>query len=80
MATPTELLDPPAVMSYSGLVDASTVEGQVDEAADWNGAIAAMLVGPRRDGPAAPRHPSADAPAKHLRQITRRRGAYSPVR
>jgi hypothetical protein len=30
-------------MSYGGLVDASTAEGQVDEEADWCGAVAALL-------------------------------------
>ena len=43
MAVPIDLLDPPAVMSYGGLVDPSTVEGQVDEEADWCGAVAALL-------------------------------------
>ena len=43
MAVPIDLLDPPAVMSYGGLVDASTAEGQVDEEADWCGAVAALL-------------------------------------
>jgi len=33
----------PARMSYGGLVDPSTVEGQVDEEADWCGAVAALL-------------------------------------
>ncbi len=80
MATPSDLLDPPAVMSYSGLVDASTAEGQVDEAADWKGAIAAMLVVSRRDPPVPPGGPSPWAPAQHLRQITRQRGESSPPR
>ena len=79
MAAPIDLLDPPSVMSYSGLVDASTAEGQVDEAADWNGAIAAMLAVPRRD-PAAPEVSPSAARPKHLHQITRRRGAYSQAR
>lgn len=51
MAVPIDLLDPPAVMSSGGLVDASTAEGQVDEEADWCGAVAALVtasVGPRR--------------------------------
>ncbi|HEY7927504.1 MAG: hypothetical protein ACHQ06_00905 [Candidatus Dormibacteria bacterium] len=43
MAVPIDLLDAPAVMSYGGLVDASTAEGQVDEEADWCGAVAALL-------------------------------------
>jgi hypothetical protein len=43
MATPIDLLDPTVVMAYSGLVDASTAKGQVDEADDWCGAVAAML-------------------------------------
>jgi hypothetical protein len=43
MAVPIDLLDPPAVMSCGGLVDASTAEGQVDEEADWCGAVAALL-------------------------------------
>ena len=43
MAVPIDLLDQPAVMSYGGLVDASTAEGQVDEEADWCGAVAALL-------------------------------------
>ena len=37
------LPDPSAVMSYGGLVDASTAGGQVDEEADWRGAVAALL-------------------------------------
>ena len=51
MAVPIDLLDPPAVMSSGGLVDASTAEGQVDEEADWCGAVAALVtasVAPRR--------------------------------
>ncbi|HEX4579294.1 MAG TPA: hypothetical protein VH498_04750 [Candidatus Dormibacteraeota bacterium] len=43
MAVPIDLLDPPALMSYGGLVDPSTAEGQVDEEADWCGAVAALL-------------------------------------
>ena len=43
MAVPIDLLDPPAVMSSGGLVDASTAEGQVDEEADWCGAVAALV-------------------------------------
>lgn len=78
MATPTDLLDPPAMMSYGGLVDQSTVGGQVDEEADWCGAVAALLtasvaldraeVGSDRDGRSAGR----------LAHITSRRGTYSP--
>jgi hypothetical protein len=51
MAVAIDLLDPPAVMSSGGLVDASTAEGQVDEEADWCGAIAALVTvsaAPRR--------------------------------
>jgi hypothetical protein len=44
MPAPTIDLDPAAVMSYGGLVDASTAEGQVDEEADWRGAIGALVV------------------------------------
>jgi hypothetical protein len=78
MAAPTDLLDPPTVMSYSGLVDASTAEGQVDEAADWRGAIAAMLVVPMRDRGAP--HRNDPPPATHLSHITGRKGAYPPAR
>jgi hypothetical protein len=43
MAAPIDLLDPPALFSYGGLVDAATAEGQVDEEADWCGAVAALV-------------------------------------
>jgi hypothetical protein len=43
MAAPTDIYDPSAVLSYGGLVDASTAAGQVDETDDWCGAVAAML-------------------------------------
>lgn len=79
MATPIDLLDPPAVMSYGGLVDASTAEGQVDEAADWPGAIAAMPVVHKADA-RAPSGRGDQKPPAHLGHITRRRGAYSPAR
>ena len=79
MAAPTDLLDPPAVMSYGGLVDASTAAGQTDGATDWGDALSRMLIVYEDDPPVpAPRggHPR---PA-HLTDITRRRGDYSPVR
>jgi hypothetical protein len=44
MPVPTIDLDPTEVISYGGLVDASTVAGQVDEEADWRGAIAALVL------------------------------------
>ena len=42
MATPIDLLDPPTVMSYAGLVDASTVDDRVDDVAGWCGASAVL--------------------------------------
>jgi hypothetical protein len=60
MATPIDLLDAPAMMSYGGLVDASTVEGHVDDVAGWCGAsavLAATLI--RAD--TATRHPRSEA-------------------
>ena len=78
MATPTDLLDRPAVMSYSGLVDASTAEGQAEEAADWADAIGASAeVATAR---AAAVTAAGTRPVRHLAQITKRRGAYSPAR
>ncbi|MGH7721271.1 MAG: hypothetical protein ACRENL_00360 [Candidatus Dormibacteria bacterium] len=79
MATPMDLLDAPAVMSYGGLVDLSTAEGQVDEEADWCGAVAALLTVSlsREDGEL--RQESARRPA-HMGHITRRRGAYASRR
>jgi hypothetical protein len=76
MADSIDLLDPPAVMSYGGLVDSSTAEGQVDEEADWCGAVAALLTASvaldqsevGSDGRSAGR----------LAHITSRRGTYSP--
>ena len=79
MATPIDLLDPPTVMSYSGLVDASTAEGRGEETVDWGGAIAAALVADPADATtAAPR--SGRRSPKHLAHITSRRGAYGPAR
>ncbi len=75
MATPIDLLDPPAVMSYGGLVDPSTVGGQVDEAADWCGAVAALLTVRVADERAEDTRD--EKPVRHMRHITRRRGAYS---
>ena len=43
MASLIDLDDPTTVMSYGGPVDASTVEGQVDEESDWRGAVTALL-------------------------------------
>lgn len=77
MATPIDLLDPPAVMSYGGLVDPSTAEGQTDDAADWVGAIVALLAPSTVvDTP----EPEPRKPAAHLAQITRRRGTYTANR
>lgn len=42
MATPIDLLDPPAIMSFGGLVDASTVEGHVEDIEGWCGASAVL--------------------------------------
>jgi hypothetical protein len=80
MATPIDLLDPPAVMSYGGLVDASTAEGQVEEAADWAGAIAGMHVVNAGDGRDAVVDSGERTPVRHMAHITRRRGAYTPAR
>jgi hypothetical protein len=77
MATPIDLLDPPAVMSYGGLVDASTVEGHVDEHTDWGGAIAALLSVDKDESSAAVCADREARPARHLAHITRRRGAYT---
>ena len=79
MATPTDLLDPPALMSYAGLVDASTAEGRSDDAADWGDALAQMLI---VYGDAAPVPPPSGggAPPARMAEITRRRGAYLPAR
>ncbi len=62
MAVPIDLLDPPVVMSSGGLVDASTAEGQVDEEADWCGAVAALVTvsaAPRRRYASTKRRPYA---------------------
>lgn len=74
MATPIDLLDPPAVMSYGGLVDPSTAEGQTDEAADWVGAIVALLAPSTAVDTTETEPPK---PAAHLAHITRRRGTYT---
>jgi hypothetical protein len=79
MATPIDLLDPPTVMSYSGLVDASTAEGRGEETADWGDAIAAALVAHPADATAPGAQPAERSP-KHLAHITSRRGAYGPAR
>jgi hypothetical protein len=79
MATPIDLLDPPAVMSYGGLVDASTAEGRGEETADWGDAIAAALVADPADATTAAAQ-SANPSPKHLAHITSRRGAYGPAR
>jgi hypothetical protein len=84
MATPIDLLDPPAVMSYGGLVDPATATGQVDEESDWCGAVAALLTASvaleRYEG----RLHRSGEPAARMAHITGRRGAYSlrkpPVR
>ncbi len=73
MAAPSDLLDPPAVMSYSGLVDASTAEGHGDDEADWTGVVSAI------NAPASDSQPG-KSPARDLAHIIRRRGAYSPAR
>lgn len=72
MANPIDLLDPPATMSYGGLVDSSTAEGQVDEA-DWCGAVAALLA----SSVSRARSNSEARPAGRLAHITSRRGAYA---
>lgn len=43
MPTLATVLDPAAVITSGGLVDASTVAGQVDEEADYRGAIGALV-------------------------------------
>jgi hypothetical protein len=73
MAVPVDLLDPPAVMSSGGLVDASTAEGQVDEEADWCGAVAALVtasVAPRR-GDTRNRRPYAHPLSERRRAVDR---------
>ena len=55
-------LDPTTVMTSGGLVDAATVAGQVDEQADYRGAIGALVSAaePSLDRPSArPRRPYA---------------------
>ena len=76
MATATDLLDPLTLMSDGGLVDASTAEGEVDDVADWGGALAAMNI---EDTKASSQSELRQRPA-HLGHITRRRGAYSAPR
>ncbi len=76
MATPIDLLDPPTVMSYAGLVDASTAEGEEEDHPDWGVAIAATLGGDTGE-PSAVGADRDSRPARHLAHITRRRGAYS---
>ncbi|HEY8756733.1 MAG TPA: hypothetical protein VIN65_10350 [Candidatus Dormibacteraeota bacterium] len=78
MATPIDLLDSPARMSYGGLVDPSTVEGQVDEEADWCGAVAALLTASVARDQSEVRSPGGSRPAGRLAHITSRRGTYSP--
>jgi hypothetical protein len=71
MAVPIDLLDPPVVMSSGGLVDASTAEGQVDEEADWCGAVAALVTvsaAPRRRYASNKRRP-------HVHPLSERRTA-----
>lgn len=73
MAVPIDLLDPPAVMSSGGLVDASTAEGQVDEEADWCGAVAALVtasVAPRQ-GDTRSRRPYAHPLSERRRTAAR---------
>ncbi|MBJ7595138.1 MAG: hypothetical protein JF886_09805 [Candidatus Dormibacteraeota bacterium] len=79
MATPTDLLDPPALMSYGGLVDASTAEGQTDKDADWADALTQMLI-VYEDAAAVPAPSGGEPRPAHMADITRRRGAYSPAR
>jgi hypothetical protein len=78
MATPTDLLDPPAVMSYGGLVDASTAEGQTDDATDWGDALSQMLI--VYEAAAVPAPSGGEPRPAHMADITRRRGTYSPAR
>ncbi|MDQ6848289.1 MAG: hypothetical protein M3019_12040 [Candidatus Dormibacteraeota bacterium] len=79
MATPTDLLDPPALMSYGGLVDASTAEGHDDNAADWSDALTQMLI-VCGDAAAVPAPSGGESRPAHMADITRRRGAYLPAR
>lgn len=66
MGTAIDLLDPPAMMSFGGLVDASTVEGHVEDVAGWCGASAAL----------AATLVNATAPARRPRsEVTRSRPA-----
>lgn len=74
MAVPIDLLDPPAVMSSGGLVDAYTAEGQVDEEADWCGAVAALVtasVAPRRSYACSNRRPYAHPLSERRRTAAR---------
>ena len=65
MTTSTIDLDPAAVISYGGLVDASTVAGQVDEEADWRGAVTALLDASKTTS--SPRRPHRHPLAAHRR-------------
>jgi hypothetical protein len=76
MATPLDLVDPPAVMSYGGLVDASTAQGQVDEEADWCGAVAALVTAKLARDSVDSRLRSQARPATRVAHITSRRGTY----
>jgi hypothetical protein len=80
MATPIDLLDPPAVMSYAGLVDPSTAEGQVDEEADWCGAVAALVTAGLSMERAERKGGTGSRTVAHMAHITKRRGAYLPRR
>ena len=44
MTIPTIDLDPAEALSAAGVVDAATAGGQVDEEADWRGAIGALVL------------------------------------
>ena len=79
MAAPPDLLDPPAVMSYGGLVDASTAEGQTESATDWADALSQMLTA-HGDGVPAPAAGAGPSRPARLTDITRRRGAYAAPR
>lgn len=68
MAVPTDLVEDPTVMSYAGLVDASTAEGQVDEEADWGGAVAALLTANTEQRPAPRAHRPYAHPLSELRR------------
>jgi hypothetical protein len=75
MASPTDELDPPAMMSSGGLVDPSTAQGQVDEEADWLGSVAALVqAGMALDAVAL--RASGPRPGGRMEHVTRRRGAY----